>query len=380
MRTLLHIGQPKTGTTTLQRAFDTNRAVLEAHGILYPEDPNGRYENHRLLMGDLFPDGKVPRHILKNYAVETLTRKRQETRRSISRRVAECAPDTLLLSAESFFRKLPKSTGREFKRTIEKAANGVTLIEPIAYLRRPSSHYLSSLQQRLKVNHRVRRPGNLQLRPALESYEATFGKDRMHVVAFERSSLKDGDIVADFAYRFLGETGLSLSDLTRPEMTNESLSFESMDIVRRYRATFLADKADVYERSGTKLLRTLMEIETGLARDGSPTGHATVETAKPRLQPGISEMCDLASDQLLWLRDTYNIAFDGVDYSRLERGQLSTLPEGNLSLEEVVVIDRDIQDSLLQVLSDTHWARDKNASESPNAVWIEKLRRKLPKK
>ena len=37
MKLLLHVGPPKTGTTSLQHAFDENRQILIDHGIYYPQ-------------------------------------------------------------------------------------------------------------------------------------------------------------------------------------------------------------------------------------------------------------------------------------------------------------------------------------------------------
>lgn len=46
----LHVGLPKTGTTTLQGALDRHAEELAAHGVLYP---GGRQEQQRLAMFDL---------------------------------------------------------------------------------------------------------------------------------------------------------------------------------------------------------------------------------------------------------------------------------------------------------------------------------------
>ncbi|MGI9369243.1 MAG: hypothetical protein ACR2O2_10450, partial [Ruegeria sp.] len=45
---ILHIGHPKTGTTTLQQTFKKNRDFLEKQGILYPMQ-SSQY-NHKLIV------------------------------------------------------------------------------------------------------------------------------------------------------------------------------------------------------------------------------------------------------------------------------------------------------------------------------------------
>ena len=54
--TVLHIGAPKTGTTSLQQSAAGSRARLRAGGVLYP----GRYENHRRFARSLLGYRKEP--------------------------------------------------------------------------------------------------------------------------------------------------------------------------------------------------------------------------------------------------------------------------------------------------------------------------------
>ena len=60
MRTVLHIGSPKTGTTTLQRCFLASEKALDAVGVLYPKPP-GREETHSVVMRGHFHTDHVPR-------------------------------------------------------------------------------------------------------------------------------------------------------------------------------------------------------------------------------------------------------------------------------------------------------------------------------
>ncbi len=77
-RLILHVGMPKTGSSSLQRWSDRNRQKLLENGIDYPEIGNWLDPKHQELVGDLF-------------RAET-----SSLERFIDRRVA----DTLLLSTE----------------------------------------------------------------------------------------------------------------------------------------------------------------------------------------------------------------------------------------------------------------------------------------
>ena len=63
MRTILHIGQPKTGSTALQTCLKASKAELAAAGVLYPDNPPGcGFNNHRLLIAGYTADRDPARH------------------------------------------------------------------------------------------------------------------------------------------------------------------------------------------------------------------------------------------------------------------------------------------------------------------------------
>ena len=51
MKILLHIGSPKTGTTTLQRTLYASRDTLADRGILYPKSLLHKYKQQELVAG-----------------------------------------------------------------------------------------------------------------------------------------------------------------------------------------------------------------------------------------------------------------------------------------------------------------------------------------
>jgi hypothetical protein len=81
MKTILHIGMPKTGTTALQDCLRASRADLAAAGILYPENPPGcRFNNHRMLVMGFLPFDALPRHMVshREYTPQNYREKYQE--------------------------------------------------------------------------------------------------------------------------------------------------------------------------------------------------------------------------------------------------------------------------------------------------------------
>ena len=344
MRTIFHVGHAKTGSTALQAALSASRRALSTRGVLYPRNPNGLYNNHRLVFADLFEPHKVPRHILKNYRREELPAARDEIVAAIREQVASERPDCLVLSSESRFGIWKDAPRDAFKRTLDSL--GARDVEIAAYVRRPSSWYLSALQQAFRASHLVKQPHILRLEQPLRQFAQDFGRARVHVRPYDRRALIDGDIVADFVETFLVPYGVARGDIAAPANANVSLSAEGFDLVRRYRLAFHADAPDTFLPDSQALNAAVGGVERGL------------DLPRPTLDPDLAERIDYGRADLLKLRDAHGLVLPGYDYARLERGDLTTLPEGPLPLERIVRIDRAAQMRVLDGVRRTSWAQE----------------------
>lgn len=365
MQTLLHIGMPKTGSTVLQDRLRASREVLLERGLLYPSNPPGcPFNNHRLLLTGFLAYDKLPRHIRKAaiYRPDNMAETYADFCGHLAREVAETRPERLVLSSESLFRSLPRA-GRKALRAL-LAPYGETRVA--VYLRRPSAYYLSALQQRLKASHKVGPPRVGSSLKALDAYAATFGAEALRPRVYDRAQLVEGDIAADFLAAHLPESGLSAGDLAPARRGNETLSAEAMDVLRAFREAFHAERANVATPDSSQLVRSLARIDAAL---GAP---------RPRLRPEIAEAIDHAHADPLTLRDRWGLVFPGLDYDRLARGLvhdrgLPALLRDQLRpwrLDEIVPIDRDLQQAILGRLARSRWgwAPDR-------ALWIARLRR-----
>jgi hypothetical protein len=226
-RALLHIGQGKTGSTSIQNALRLNGEVLARHDVFYPE--SGKHTNHQ----DIFTylTGDVKHHDPRHKGARADARKIglgkrhwQEALREIDRR----QPELVVLSCENQFRPFAPEA---LQRLTEMIAPVFSEVEVVAYLRDPASYFLSMAQQDVKKRARLFNPSTTGFRDVLEPW-LTYGPGRVSALRFLKADLYEGDVVADFCHRFLP---FAASDLPGTEVpANESMSAEAMDILQAY--------------------------------------------------------------------------------------------------------------------------------------------------
>ena len=280
MRTLLHIGMSKTGTTALQKTLLASEATLRARGVLYPRNPRDvDYASHKLLLAaGLFGFDQLPRHLTRGEQADSLARKSRRFLERMRAAVAETAPRCVILSTESLFRALPEPALSRLPDLVGDP-DATTVV---AYLRRPSEHYASSLQQHLKASHAIRQPEPVKTRSILKRYAGVFGDAALAPRLFHRPALAEGDIVADFVAAHLAPYGVSRAELAPPEPLNITLSAESADLSRRFRLAFHADENDRLTRASRTLAAALRAAD------------AVVGAQRPRLKPEVAEFVDYA--------------------------------------------------------------------------------------
>jgi hypothetical protein len=201
------------------------------------------------------------------------------------------------MSAESLFGGLGRGGPEPLRALLAPLSAEV---EIVCYVRRPSDYYLSRVQQQLKASWAIHAAGPVSYRRQLEA--AMAAADRLHVIPYDRSKFPDGDIVADFASRFVPEVNAVLRAATSTDR-NPSMSAEAMDVMQAFRRDHHADENDRFTVDSGELRRKLAQREAELGGQW-----------RPKLLPHVRERIDQSSIDVLWLRDTFGIVFDGIDY------------------------------------------------------------------
>jgi hypothetical protein len=301
MQTILHIGMPKTGTTSLQNTFAASARALQDHSVCYPTGLASSSCNHRILANAIMPAERFPRHMAAFRNREVADGLYRELLDSIDQGVRRLSPRVLLLSSESLFRG-PRT---EYRDTFEKTVEGFggNDVRVVAYLRSPSGIYLALLQQKVKASHTLlplRSPSYLR---SLRRYGKLFGRKSVSPRVFERDKLQQNDIVHDFHHHFLEPHGVPLSALNYQGDKNTSLSGESMALCVLFWQRFFPDADNLLTRTSRQLVQTL-----GNADKAAGAG-------RPRLKSSVVAFLDsLAVPQLTVLKEKWGIKFSDYDY------------------------------------------------------------------
>jgi len=221
---ILHIGFPKTATTSLQLALKAHQVELAEAGICYP------------LIDTDFKQRYLKLFDQKGQQNQSAQAELQLSLDKMTAAIAQADCQHVVLSCEELtnFMMMAFSPSnlrgmRDRLSTIDKD------IRLVVYVRNPSDFYLSILQERLKRHGGTLEPEQFQNRFAkiIRLYEDIFETSAI-VREFHPSRLVDGDIVTDF-FDATGLTGVDTSNW--PAVTsNESISPEvllALDLARR---------------------------------------------------------------------------------------------------------------------------------------------------
>ena len=294
MKLLLHIGHPKTGTTTLQKALSTNQKDLLALGVLYPV--LSKSGSHKVLIPHFFgvslEDARMRR--LLGATEDSVAAGSAATWEKVTTEVERHRPALTVLSAEQFFglARHPRWSG--FLDTLGSVFDEIDIV---AYARAPSSYFLSARQQRLKYHREISPVSPDYLQKTLSTLKSD-PRVSLHVHAFDRSALIGGDIRTDFATRHLPEGAVEILDRSA-EDSNESMSPEAMIVLERLR------DSNLHIPLGSRPVE-LERIFKHVRREDQLLPGFT----KPRLRPGIAAAIHDRSDDPAYMEREFGIRFE----------------------------------------------------------------------
>lgn len=226
-RLILHIGQHKTGTTSLQHQLAKHRPYLRSVGAIFPELPRWKYAHHALFphfFGLERCDPYVFRR-LGDSPSRVIAASRAAWER-VKKMVIKEDPLSVILSSETFFRAgIEEEMGR-FASILREVFDE---IEVVCYIRNPAELLVSLLSTQVQVRSQFEWPPPGLRKDVLTSYER-IRANKYHIRKYDRDTLLKGDITYDF-WRHLIDG--DIPKLTSQSM-NRSLSAEAMIVMKKY--------------------------------------------------------------------------------------------------------------------------------------------------
>lgn len=214
---IIHLGDTKTGSTSIQRALVQRAYAVPGTEILYP--------------------GKNHHNVLVRSLIRVANFSQREKRfRAVYQKLSRSTAAYGIISAEHFQFADPEI----FARTVEEYWPGLRdKMRLVAYVRPHHEKLLSSFSERVKLGHvrssfedffqGVSESAQLDYLPRFSKWRDVFG-DRFTLRPFVRSALVQGDVVTDFFRYVLGHENFKI---TGEVTANSSLTLPQLALLRR---------------------------------------------------------------------------------------------------------------------------------------------------
>ena len=190
MEYIVHIGSPKTGSSSLQTAFSKNRDALRRSGVSYPVTGLSRYpksyhNSMRKVLNGMDPNSVgMPEDWIEKFHAETH------------------GADICVLSAESFSNPDKFANPEKIASLLPRERTRVVM-----YVREPVSHFVAFYKHRVKVKMMTMslrdfaKSYRLPFLDVAEKWATIFGRKNVVIRLYGRDG-GDWDIVTDFMKLF----------------------------------------------------------------------------------------------------------------------------------------------------------------------------------
>lgn len=346
MQCIIHVGMPKTGSTSLQQFLAQNRLILEESGVFVPLFPDGI--SHRPFVSLINRASKIKKSDLIVHPNKSNPRTVTEIRakavvgvldfRLKARRRNATAT---VLSAEQFFglnRRRLRNLGGWL------GLKGIAPLKFVAYIRDPLEWVTTKALEQLKTGH-VGFPDDFfvpmeRVRRFSTDVQELFGAE-VEFRQYEAHFLEGGDVRKDFLKSFLptiDDDRVQYSNLT----PNYSISPEAALIV-----------AEMRQRHFPSVPKKLVPEEVRRVVNASITIEREIGRPRPRLQENIISIVRISNAKAVnWLRTRYGLFHNSGetlawepewDYLSAIRGLVADLNNKSVCdrIESLFVLDRN---------------------------------------
>lgn len=315
----LHIGQGKTGTSTIQHFMNANREVLRERGYLYPKMPGERHVELSLYArGDRMTSSPA----WSRARWETPAELREFVENRLVRRIRRSDCDNVVLSDEALWR-LP------LEGLVSVLAPLVDETVFVAYLRRQDEHVVSRYKQTMRegstllLSEFISRPVVLQswqYDASLRSLQEQFPGARIIARPYHRSRFQERGLVQDFLDTIGADVGSGEDAVPDEPRVNTSLDAYATEYLRRHNAehgradrtfnrrlTRISDGPDLVMAGDEhqRLWEQFRESNARLVRDFIPDAQ-DVFLSEPRPRSGLTQ-ADITDEDISRVEERISI-------------------------------------------------------------------------
>ncbi len=357
---ILHVGMHKTGTTSIQRAFDGYDDGRIAYADL--KIRRNRTPNHGVALETIFRDEieKIPFHRMHGRSPRTILRFRERFAKRLDTQLA-LDRETLIFSGEA----IPRLNPDELRALRDKLQSTDARVTVVAYLRDPvgfsSSMYQQSLKTGAAIDPRyIPRPGYTQ---KFLKFQTVFGAESLRFVKFDPFRFPEKSVVKHFAEM------IGVSDVKDTETANTSLSADAV------RCLYILAKEPDLDLSNQTNRAAFRRVANILAADMPGTSFRLPEAAVAAAVP----RADIA-----WINQVSGVGFEApegkMSSEELDENMSSLSEAGHERLHEILrarglAIERDAASTMLAALyqstfSTAQWSVLRTRLKDSVATWF----------
>lgn len=292
-RLFLHIGQGKTGTTTIQGFMARNGEALAGRGYLYPRlTGNGRH-----LELSLYAKGGNPATMpgWRRTGYDGPARLREAIERDLPAEISSSGCENVILSDEGLYRLRPG-----LRRIVDALAPVIGELVVIVYLRRQDDHVVSRYKHTMRegsaltLSEFIARPMTFdtwQYDALLRGLTEDFPQARLVVRVYDRARFRNGSLLQDFL------DAVELPDLVYDKTYDELVRNTSLDA---YTTEYLRRHNALHGRPKPALKRGLTLVSDGPDLRMEAAEHAALwEQFRPSNERLVTEFVPDAADVFL---------------------------------------------------------------------------------
>lgn len=289
---LLHFGSDKTGSSSIQRALNTHRELLNSYGIYYP---SGAWHNELASCVSVDPVNEAANIVFGFNDRDFIIKRDQIYLNNIINEIQKKNGEYIVFSNENFIFLERESVVNLYNFAIQFAE----FCKIVIYIRSPESYAISGMSQRIKMGFDPWNPLPISnVYHLLRSLEGTFPDDTIKVRLFDKSSLVNGNVVNDF-FSTLGLDDSLIKEICKGAITeNPSLSFEAQ-VIGEY----------IIKKAGRKKITSLAFMESYQKILESIEGQKRSLT-----KTQANDIKSASIENSIYIKNRFNIVFPVMEY------------------------------------------------------------------